>query len=56
MFFTSCEPEIVLPVLQSKSKQKQFYGHDLYKTRKSIKKCIQIMAEIEERRNYLVLN
>ena len=34
LFSRNCEPEIVLPV-QLKSKQKQFYVRNLYKTRKS---------------------
>ena len=40
----SCKPEIVLPVLQIKSKQKQFLVLNLYKTYKSMKNHCQILA------------
>ena len=37
MFCTSCKPEIVVPVFQIKSKQKQLYASDLYKIQKFTK-------------------
>ena len=48
MFCTRCEPEIVLPVLQIKSKQKQFHFHNSYKTLKSIKNQLSNFGLIEE--------
>jgi hypothetical protein len=48
LFCTSCKPEIVLPVLQIKSKQKQFHFCNLYKTRKSTKNWSSHFGLIEK--------
>ena len=48
-FCTSCKPEIVLPVLQIKTKQ--FQVRNLYKTRKSTKNQLSNFGLFEETMN-----
>ena len=54
--FTSFEPEIVLPVLQIKSRQNQVQVRDLYNTRKSTKNWSPNVALLlSKKRTHLLL-